>query len=91
MSGHNTICVATAVIECGIVPMVEPETTFTLESPAGPIKIVAKCSKGKAQSITLQNTLSFVESLDVEVVVPHIGKVIVDIAYGGMCVLCGRH
>ena len=84
MSGHNTICVATAVVECGLVKMKEPVTKFTLEAPAGPIEIVAKCTGGKARSIVLKNAPSFVEALDVEVEVPHIGTVRVDIAYGGM-------
>ncbi len=85
MSGHNTICVATAALECGIVPTTEPETKFTLQAPAGPIDIVAQCSGGKATSIALQNAPSFVEKMDVRVDVPHgVGEVIVDIAYGGM-------
>jgi proline racemase len=85
MSGHNTVCVATAVLETGIVPMVEPVTNFTLEAPAGPIEVTAECKNGKAVSIALKNTVSFVEHLDVVVNVPHgIGNVTVDIAYGGM-------
>eukprot|EP00548_Thalassiothrix_antarctica_P001745 CAMPEP_0194140596 /NCGR_PEP_ID=MMETSP0152-20130528/10133_1 /TAXON_ID=1049557 /ORGANISM="Thalassiothrix antarctica, Strain L6-D1" /LENGTH=348 /DNA_ID=CAMNT_0038838907 /DNA_START=276 /DNA_END=1322 /DNA_ORIENTATION=+ len=86
MSGHNTIAVATTLLECGIIPMEEPITKFTLEAPAGLINIVAKCHEGKAKSITLTNTPSFVEYLDLEVHVPKggIGKVKVDVAYGGM-------
>lgn len=85
MSGHNTICVATALLECGVVRMEEPKSTFTLESPAGPINIVAKCSQGKATSIALRNAPSFVEKLDIVVRVPHgVGPVKLDIAYGGM-------
>ena len=85
MSGHNTICVATAILETGIVPMVEPVTKFVLEAPAGPIAVTAECSGGKADKIALRNTTSFVEKLDVVVDVPHgVGPVVVDIAYGGM-------
>jgi len=85
MSGHNTVCVATALLECGVVPMIEPLSKFTLESPAGPIEIRAKCTDGKATSISLRNAPSFVEMLDVVVNVPHgIGPVTLDIAYGGM-------
>jgi len=86
MSGHNTICVATALLETGVVPMVEPTTQFTLEAPAGPIEITAKCQDGKALSVALKNAPSFVERLDVVVDVQHdnIGKVTCDIAYGGM-------
>ena len=35
MSGSNTICVATALIELGMVPSVEPTTRLVLEAPAG--------------------------------------------------------
>lgn len=86
MSGHNTICVATALLECGIVEMLEPITQFTLEAPAGLVHITASCQDGKAESITFRNTQpAFVECLNVKVNVPGgIGEVIVDIAYGGM-------
>ena len=85
MSGHNTVCVATALLECNVVEMVEPITDFTLESPAGPIAIRATCSHGKATSITFRNEPSFVEMLGVKVHVPTLPQpVIVDIAYGGM-------
>ena len=86
MSGHNTICVATALLECGVVPMMEPVSKFTLEAPAGPIEITAKCRQGKAQSISFRNAPSFVEHLDIVVDITHgnIGPVKLDIAYGGM-------
>ena len=85
MSGHNTICVATALLECGIIKITEPISQFTIESPAGPIDITASCSRGKTTSILLKNTPSFVEKLDVIVNVPQgVGPVKVDIAYGGM-------
>ena len=38
-SGHNTICVATAVLEAGLVPMQEPETRICLEAPGGLIQV----------------------------------------------------
>ena len=86
MSGHNTICAATAVLECGVVSMNEPITKFIMEAPAGPIEITAQCENGKAKSIALKNAPSFVEYLDIVVDVPHgnIGQVKLDIAYGGM-------
>ena len=84
MSGHNTICTATALLETGMIPMTEPTTAFTLEAPAGPIEIEAACSGGKATEITLKNQPAFVGHLGVTVDVPSFGKVPVDIAYGGM-------
>jgi len=84
MSGSNTICVATALIEMGMVEVREPVTEFLLEAPAGLIRISALVSRGHAELITFQNVPSFVMALDVEVVVPQLGQVIVDIVWGGM-------
>ena len=50
MSGHNTICVATVLLELGLVPMQEPLTEFNLEAPAGLVHITAACHDGKATS-----------------------------------------
>ncbi|MEK0086232.1 proline racemase family protein, partial [Geminicoccaceae bacterium SYSU G07066] len=44
MSGSNTMCVATILLETGTLPMKEPVTELTLESPAGLIKVRSKCS-----------------------------------------------
>lgn len=75
MSGHNTICVATALLETGMVPIstTSHTTSFTLEAPAGPIDITAHCENGKAVSITLKNTPSFLVAKDVKVNVPELG------------------
>ncbi|RWX58434.1 hypothetical protein EN780_36745, partial [Mesorhizobium sp. M4B.F.Ca.ET.089.01.1.1] len=35
MSGTNTICTVTVLLETGIIPMQEPVTNLTLEAPAG--------------------------------------------------------
>ena len=45
MSGTNTICVTTALIETGMVPVEEPVTKLLLESPAGPIPVTAEVDK----------------------------------------------
>ena len=39
MSGSNTICVATVLLETGMVEMREPETHLVLEAPAGLIAV----------------------------------------------------
>src|SRR5438552_8360129 len=59
MSGSNCICVATVLLDTGIIPMTEPETRLMLEAPAGPIEVKAQCRAGKAVSITLINVPSF--------------------------------
>ena len=46
MSGSNTICVATVLLETGMVEMREPVTTFNLEAPGGRVDIAAGCRAG---------------------------------------------
>ncbi len=84
MSGSNTMCVATVLLETGMIEMVEPETRFRLDMPAGPVDIVAECRDGKCVSVTLKNVPAFVFQLDAPLDVPGVGAVTVDIAYGGM-------
>ena len=84
MSGSNTICVATVLLETGMITPVEPVTEITLESPAGLIAIQAEFSNGKVTNVTFENVPAFAIHLDETVEVPEIGNVIVDVAYGGM-------
>ena len=84
MSGSNTICVVTALLETGMVPMVEPVTELTLEAPAGLIRIRARCDNGKVTEVTFRNVPAFAAHLDAVIEVPHLGTATVDVAYGGM-------
>ncbi len=83
MSGSNCICVATVLLDAGILPMSEPETELVLEAPAGLIHVRAHCRDGKAERITLRNVPSFADQLDEPLDVPGLGSVTVDIAFGG--------
>jgi proline racemase len=84
MSGSNTICVTTALIETGMVPVTEPITNLTLESPAGLIGIEAEVRDGKVKRVTFENVPAFAVHLDKTIEVPHLGAVKVDVAWGGM-------
>jgi proline racemase len=84
MSGTNTICTATVLLETGMVPMVEPLTELVLESPAGLIRLLCECRDGKVTSVTFRNVPSFATHLDTPIEVPTLGTVTVDVAYGGM-------
>lgn len=83
MSGSNSICVATVLLETGIVPMTEPESQLVLEAPGGLVKVRAACRDGKAQRITITNVPSFVDRLAVPLEVPGLGTLTVHTAYGG--------
>jgi proline racemase len=84
MSGSNTICTATVLLETGILPMSEPFTDITLEAPAGLIRVRAACKDGKVTAVTFKNVPAFAVHLDKPVEVPQLGTVRVDVAYGGM-------
>lgn len=84
MSGSNAFCVTTALLETGILPMQEPVSEFFLEAPAGLIAIKAECANGKVTKVTLKNVPAFAAHLDAVIEVPHLGKVTVDVGWGGM-------
>ena len=84
MSGSNTICVTTVLLETGMLPMCEPVTELVLEAPAGLVAVTAEVCNGKVTSVTLRNVPSFATHLDVPIEVPHLGTLRVDVAYGGM-------
>lgn len=83
MSGSNSICVATVLLETGRVPMIEPETHLTLEAPGGLVKVVATCRDGKAEQITVANVPSFAARLGAPLELDGVGTITVDTAYGG--------
>ena len=83
MSGSNSICVATVLLDSGIIAMSEPETRMVLEAPAGLVEVVAECRNGKAEKITVTNVESFAQKLGARLDVPGLGAITVDTAYGG--------
>lgn len=83
MSGSNSICVSTVLLETGIIPMEEPETRMVLEPPGGLIEVVASCKDGKVTRVTVKNVPSFVDKCDELIEVEGIGTLRVDTAYGG--------
>jgi len=84
MSGTNTICVTTVLIETGIVEGIEPVTELALETPAGLIRVTADVTDGKVTRVTFRNVPAFAVHLDATVEVPELGRVTVDVAWGGM-------
>jgi proline racemase len=84
MSGTNTICVVTALIEMGMVAAVEPATTLMLDTPAGLVQVEAEVQAGKVKRVTFENVPAFATHLGAKIEVPQLGTVTVDVAYGGM-------
>ena len=84
MSGSNTICTATVLLETGMLEMREPETVLRLEAPGGVVEVRATCRDGRCESVELTNVPAFADRLEAPVEVEGVGTVVVDVAYGGM-------
>ena len=83
MSGFNSICVATVLLDTGLVEMREPVTEFRLEAPGGLVDVRAQCENGKTRSVQIRNVASFAGRLDAVLEVEGLGTLRVDTAYGG--------
>lgn len=84
MSGSNCICVVTALLESGRVKMTEPESIVKVDTPAGLITARALCKDGRCLSVSLDNVACFAEMLDQKVETAKWGRLVVDIAFGGV-------
>ena len=84
MSGSNTICVATVLLETGMVELREPETIVRLEAPAGVIEARCSCRDGRVESVELINVPARATHLDAPLEVDGLGTLTVDVSFGGM-------
>ncbi len=84
MSGSNTMCVATVLLETGMVAMTEPTTILRLDMPAGVVEVACECRDGKVISCEISNVACFVDRLDAPLSLPGYGTVPCSVAYGGM-------
>lgn len=83
MCGHATIGVSTAIVEMGLVEVTEPETKLVLETPAGIVYPKVRIENNRVKSVAFKNVPAFLEKRDVEIEVEGIGKIMVDISFGG--------
>jgi proline racemase len=84
MSGSNTICVVTVLLETGMIPIRGRIMKLKLDTPAGLVEVEAEIENHKVKRVTFQNVPAFAVHLDANVEVPSLGTVKVDVAYGGM-------
>jgi proline racemase len=83
MCGHDTIGVSTALVETGMVSVEEPVTKIILDTPAGLTRVRVEVVDGAAKSVTFRNVPAFVFADDIDIDVPKMGKIRMDVAYGG--------
>ena len=84
MSGSNTICTTTVLLETGMVELQEPETVVRLEAPGGVVEARAACRDGRCESVEFTNVPCLADRLDAPLEVEGLGTLTVDVAYGGM-------
>ena len=83
MCGHGIIALTKVALETGILPLVEPETTIGIDTPAGQVMATAIVSNGVVERVRFRNVPSFVLELDATVGVPGLGELRYDLAFGG--------
>ena len=83
MCGHGSIGTATVAVETGLVKVVEPYTTLTLDAPAGLVRARVLVENGRAKEVSLTNVPAFLYRENLTVTVPDFGDVTCDIAFGG--------
>ncbi|MDR1509381.1 MAG: proline racemase family protein [Synergistaceae bacterium] len=82
MCGHNTIGVATMMVETGMVRVEEPETRIALETPAGMVNVTVSVKNGHAVSVSFLNVPALVLMRNIET--EFLGnKIRIDVTYGG--------
>lgn len=84
MSGSNAICVVTALLESGRVPIAGPETVVRLDTAAGLVVARARCEAGRCLSVSLDNVPAFALALDLAVETRAFGTIRADVAFGGV-------
>ncbi|GAA4804595.1 4-hydroxyproline epimerase [Olivibacter ginsenosidimutans] len=82
MCGHGTIGTVTIAIEEGLV---EPKVPgkLRLETPAGLVLIDYKQEGKRVKAVKLTNVKSFLYAEGLEVVCPDLGRMYVDVSFGG--------
>lgn len=82
MCGHGTIGTVTIMIEEGLVSPKTPGQ-LRLETPAGLVKVSYTEEGGKVKSVRLINIKSYLAKEGIQVECPDLGKLVIDVAYGG--------
>jgi proline racemase len=85
MSGSNTICAVTALLETGFlaVPAGATSHQIVIDTAVGIVRATALLEGDKVRSVTVNNVPAYVVGLDLPLVVPEIGEIPVDIVFGG--------
>ncbi|MCO6055570.1 4-hydroxyproline epimerase [Pseudomonas sp. MOB-449] len=82
MCGHALIGSITFAIECGLIKA-KQRGQVVVDVPAGQITASYELKAGKVTSVRFNNVPSFLLYQDVKIFIPQLGRLKLDIAYGG--------
>lgn len=82
MCGHGVIALTTALLETGMLPRQEPETSVGYDSPAGLIRARATVSGDQVTSVAFRNVPAFQYAVRLPITLAS-GPIEVDLAFGG--------
>ena len=82
MCGHGTIGTVTVAIERGLVTPAEPGI-LRLDTPAGVVVAAYRQVGDFVESVRITNVPSYLHSAGLEVDCPGLGRLVLDVAYGG--------
>jgi trans-L-3-hydroxyproline dehydratase len=84
MCGHATIALGRFAVDRGVVRATAPVARFGLECPCGVVDVtVAIDADGRPGEVSFVSVPAFVGARDLEIDVAGLGRVTLDIAYGG--------
>ncbi|WP_435102535.1 proline racemase family protein [Arhodomonas sp. AD133] len=84
MCGHATIALGRYVVDQGLVTLVDGRASFVLECPCGPVTVhVTADGDGRPGEVAFDSVPAFASRLDAPLDLPGMGRVSVDVAYGG--------
>ena len=84
MSGSNAMCAVTALLETGMVEMMEPTSIVTLDTASGLVRATATCENGKVTKISLDMPQAFLFKENLSLQTEQWGDIALHICYGGI-------
>ncbi len=83
MCGHATLAIGRWAVESRRVALRRPVTSFNLECPCGLVEVQSRVEGETVRSVSFKSVPGFLFADDLEIEVPEIGALKLDIAYGG--------
>ncbi len=83
MCGHGIIAITKVGLETGLIKNIADKKTIRIDTPAGRVTATANWENNNVTEVSFNNVPSFLQESDQQVIVPGLGKVKYDLAFGG--------